>query len=281
MAYQSTFDDPGRDTNAFYRRTLHVLSDARVPFLVGGSHALLNYTGIVRETKDFDLFLRRADSTPRSTRCARPATTPRSRSRTGSRRRSKGTTSSISCSARATASAASTTSGSTSRSKPTCSACRSRSRRSKSCSGRKRSSWSASDTTAPTSRTSFGRCAETLDWDRVVRRFDPLLAAAARRTSCSSGSSIRRSDTASRESVVNDADRSASQIEISGAAERGARLSRNAHCRARSTCSTSAATATRTRASRRAATCPPRMPCTGPGRSSTFAETNESSLTGR
>src|SRR5256885_3843093 len=61
MAYQLTFDDPGRDTNPFYRRTLHVLSDARVPFLVGGSHALLNYTGIVRETKDFDLFLRRSD----------------------------------------------------------------------------------------------------------------------------------------------------------------------------------------------------------------------------
>ena len=61
MAYQSTFDDPGRDTNAFYRRTLHVLSDARVPFLVGGSHAVLNYTGIVRDTKDFDLFLRRDD----------------------------------------------------------------------------------------------------------------------------------------------------------------------------------------------------------------------------
>jgi hypothetical protein len=28
---------------------------------VGGSHALLNYTGIVRETKDFDLFIRRSD----------------------------------------------------------------------------------------------------------------------------------------------------------------------------------------------------------------------------
>jgi hypothetical protein len=61
MAYQSTFDDPGKDTNAFYRRTLHVLSDARVPFLVGGSHALLAYTGIVRETKDFDLFLKHDD----------------------------------------------------------------------------------------------------------------------------------------------------------------------------------------------------------------------------
>jgi hypothetical protein len=64
MAYQSTLDAPDRDTNAFYRRTLHVLSDARVPFLVGGSHALLNYTGIVRETKDFDLFIRRADLDP-------------------------------------------------------------------------------------------------------------------------------------------------------------------------------------------------------------------------
>lgn len=62
MAYQLTFDDPGRDTNTFYRRTLHVLSDARVPFLVGGSHALLQYTGIVRETKDFDLFVRKDDS---------------------------------------------------------------------------------------------------------------------------------------------------------------------------------------------------------------------------
>src|SRR5919205_262288 len=61
MAYQLTFDDPGRDTNTFYRRTLHVLSDARVPFLVGGSHAILHYTGIIRETKDFDLFVRRAD----------------------------------------------------------------------------------------------------------------------------------------------------------------------------------------------------------------------------
>src|SRR3954471_23491868 len=61
MAYQSTLNAPIRDTNAFYRRTLHVLSDARVQFLVGGSHAVLNYTGIVRETKDFDLFVRRSD----------------------------------------------------------------------------------------------------------------------------------------------------------------------------------------------------------------------------
>ena len=59
MAFQSTLNDPGRDTNTFYRRTLHVLSDSHVPFLVGGSHAYLEYTGIVRNTKDFDLFVQR------------------------------------------------------------------------------------------------------------------------------------------------------------------------------------------------------------------------------
>jgi hypothetical protein len=58
---QSTFEESAQDTNAFYRRTLHVLSDGGVPFLVGGSHAFLEYTGIVRDTKDFDLFLRRSD----------------------------------------------------------------------------------------------------------------------------------------------------------------------------------------------------------------------------
>ena len=61
MAGQSTQDESAQDTNTFYRRTLHVLSDAVVPFLVGGSHAFLEYTGIVRNTKDFDLFLRRGD----------------------------------------------------------------------------------------------------------------------------------------------------------------------------------------------------------------------------
>lgn len=61
MTGQLTLDDTSFDTNGFYRRTLHVLGDAVVPFLVGGSHAFLHYTGIVRPTKDFDLFLRRAD----------------------------------------------------------------------------------------------------------------------------------------------------------------------------------------------------------------------------
>src|SRR5258705_13920619 len=61
MSSQSTLDESAQDTNAFYRRTLHVLSDASVPFLVGGSHAFLEYTRILRNTKDFDLSVRQTD----------------------------------------------------------------------------------------------------------------------------------------------------------------------------------------------------------------------------
>jgi hypothetical protein len=61
MTYNSTLAESAPDTNSFYRRTLHVLSDAQAPFLVGGSHAFLHYTGIVRDTKDLDLFVQAAD----------------------------------------------------------------------------------------------------------------------------------------------------------------------------------------------------------------------------
>ena len=42
----------------FYRKALTVLTEAKVPFLVGGAYALGSYTGIIRVTKDFDLFVR-------------------------------------------------------------------------------------------------------------------------------------------------------------------------------------------------------------------------------
>jgi len=47
--------------SAFYRDALAHLSDSGVPFLVGGAFALGHYTGIDRQTKDLDLFLREAD----------------------------------------------------------------------------------------------------------------------------------------------------------------------------------------------------------------------------
>jgi predicted nucleotidyltransferase len=46
---------------AFYRRALRVLTDAGVPFLVGGAFAHACFTGIRRATKDLDLFIRRED----------------------------------------------------------------------------------------------------------------------------------------------------------------------------------------------------------------------------
>jgi hypothetical protein len=49
------------ETTAFYRDALRALSDAGESVLVGGSHALVYYTGVARHTKDFDIFCRRAD----------------------------------------------------------------------------------------------------------------------------------------------------------------------------------------------------------------------------
>ncbi len=46
----------------FYRRSLHILERAEIPFLVGGAYALARYTGIIRHTKDFDIFVRPADA---------------------------------------------------------------------------------------------------------------------------------------------------------------------------------------------------------------------------
>jgi hypothetical protein len=42
---------------AFYRQALLTLHSAQVPFLVGGAHALARYSGIERDTKDFDVFV--------------------------------------------------------------------------------------------------------------------------------------------------------------------------------------------------------------------------------
>ena len=58
-------DDPshGLDdrTRAFYHHALEILEEAGVPYAVGGAYALAHYAGIVRHTKDLDLFLRERD----------------------------------------------------------------------------------------------------------------------------------------------------------------------------------------------------------------------------
>jgi Uncharacterised nucleotidyltransferase len=48
-------------TADFYRNALDTLRKVDLPFLVGGAYALAKYTGIVRHTKDLDLFVRPAD----------------------------------------------------------------------------------------------------------------------------------------------------------------------------------------------------------------------------
>ena len=40
-----------------YRRALHALNDAAIPFVVAGAYAIYEHTGIYRQTKDLDLFV--------------------------------------------------------------------------------------------------------------------------------------------------------------------------------------------------------------------------------
>ncbi len=44
------------ETREFYRRAITTLRDSGQPFLVGGAYAFGCYTGITRDTKDFDVF---------------------------------------------------------------------------------------------------------------------------------------------------------------------------------------------------------------------------------
>jgi hypothetical protein len=57
----AAYDILSPETAAFYRRAVRLLDEAAVPFLVGGAYALAHYTGIIRHTKDFDVFVRPAD----------------------------------------------------------------------------------------------------------------------------------------------------------------------------------------------------------------------------
>ncbi len=53
-------DEQARDV---YRLALTTLKDAEIPFIVGGAYAFTCYTGISRQTKDLDVFIRQADLT--------------------------------------------------------------------------------------------------------------------------------------------------------------------------------------------------------------------------
>jgi hypothetical protein len=48
-------------TRDFYVRVMTALHDAELPFMVAGAYALRHHTGISRQTKDLDLFVKRDD----------------------------------------------------------------------------------------------------------------------------------------------------------------------------------------------------------------------------
>lgn len=54
--------DLSLEAQAFYRKAIGVLNGAGIRFLVGGAYALAQYTGIIRHTKDFDIFVRPGDA---------------------------------------------------------------------------------------------------------------------------------------------------------------------------------------------------------------------------
>ena len=53
--------EPDCGIAAFYRHVLDTLHAHAVPFLIGGAYALHQYTGIARDTRDLDIFIRRQD----------------------------------------------------------------------------------------------------------------------------------------------------------------------------------------------------------------------------
>jgi len=54
-------DDLHSPGSMFYRAAIRRLQAAKIPFLVGGAYALEVHTGIVRRTKDFDIFMLEKD----------------------------------------------------------------------------------------------------------------------------------------------------------------------------------------------------------------------------
>ncbi len=53
--------DLAEETSRFYGRSIALLEEAEVPFLLGGAYAFCVYTGLARHTKDLDFFVRQRD----------------------------------------------------------------------------------------------------------------------------------------------------------------------------------------------------------------------------
>ena len=58
----SVYEELEQSAIDFYRRAITLAQESGIPFLVGGAYALAYYAGIVRHTKDFDMFVREEDA---------------------------------------------------------------------------------------------------------------------------------------------------------------------------------------------------------------------------
>jgi hypothetical protein len=61
QAYDAAAFEPPPDAEAFYAKSLQLLGECGVPFLLSGTYAVCAYTGIVRPTKDLDVFCKAGD----------------------------------------------------------------------------------------------------------------------------------------------------------------------------------------------------------------------------
>jgi len=52
---------PAGSAEDFYRSALAILVESQIPFMVGGAYAMRHYAGVVRDTKDLDVFCTTSD----------------------------------------------------------------------------------------------------------------------------------------------------------------------------------------------------------------------------
>ena len=55
------FETPG-STEGFFEEVIRLMAESEIPFLLSGTYALSCYTGIVRPTKDVDVFAKAGDA---------------------------------------------------------------------------------------------------------------------------------------------------------------------------------------------------------------------------
>ncbi|HEY8570955.1 nucleotidyltransferase [Phenylobacterium sp.] len=59
--YEDAAFEPPPEAEAFYAESLKLLTESGIPFLLSGTYAVTAYTGIVRPTKDLDVFCKAGD----------------------------------------------------------------------------------------------------------------------------------------------------------------------------------------------------------------------------